>query len=182
MTKERTLIVIKPDGMSHADAIIRYYEKAGLKLVTKRTMRVTPDFAGQHYAATDEQVVGMGSKTIAASRESGMYAHMEKLFGTDDPKKIGMKLREWLIIFITSKPVLAMIFEGSDAVAAARKVTGFTDPARAEKGSVRGDLGTDAIVTANNEGRPVMNLVHASGNVEEAHREIALWFPDFDNE
>ena len=175
---ERTLIVIKPDGMAHARKILPYYEKAGLRIIARKEVHVNEKFAGRHYAATDEQVVGMGNKTVQASKDSGKYERMKKIFGTDDPKKIGTKLRGWLIEFITSKPVLAMVMEGKDAVALARKVTGFTDPAKAEKGTIRGDLGTDAIVKANNEGRPVMNLVHASGNVEEAEREIALWFPE----
>lgn len=174
---ERTLIIIKPDGMARAKKILLYYEKAGLKIIAKKEIRIDKKFAEKHYASTDEQIVGMGNKTVQASKDSGKYEHMKKIFGTDDPKKIGTKLRGWLIEFITSKPVLAMVMEGKDAVALARKVTGFTDPAKAEKGTIRGDLGTDAIVKANNEGRPVMNLVHASGNADEAKREIALWFP-----
>ncbi|VVB73504.1 Nucleoside diphosphate kinase [uncultured archaeon] len=68
------------------------------------------------------------------------------------------------------------MLEGENVVAEVRKITGYTDPAKAEKGTVRGDLGRDSIVQANLEGRPVHNLVHASGTVDEANLEIALWF------
>ena len=78
--------------------------------------------------------------------------------------------------FMSSGPVLAMVLEGEDAVVVARKTTGFTDPATAEKGTIRGDLGTDNILDANHEERPVWNLIHASGNPEEAKKEIELWF------
>ncbi len=54
--------------------------------------------------------------------------------------------------------------------------TGFTDPSTAEKGTIRGDLGTDSILKANQEQRPVYNLIHASGSLEEAEKEINLWF------
>jgi nucleoside-diphosphate kinase len=175
---ERTLIIIKPDGMLRAKQILKYYEKAGLRIIAKKEVRIDKNFAVRHYAATDDQVIGMGNKTIEASRNAGKLGHMKKIFGTDDAKKIGEKLRAWLIEFITSRPVLALVLEGEDAVALSRKVTGFTDPAKADKGTVRGDMGTDSIVKANNDGRPVMNLVHASGNAEEAKREIALWFPE----
>ena len=58
-----------------------------------------------------------------------------------------------------------------------RKVTGFTDPVSAEKGTVRGDFGEDSIVKANAEFRPVQNLVHAS-DAEGAKHELQLWFPE----
>lgn len=176
---ERTLIVIKPDAMKRhlADKIMKYYEKAGLKVVARKEVHVTKDFAGKHYQATDEQVVGMGNKTINSSRESGKYDEMKEKFGTEDPKLIGNQIRGWLINYISSAPVIAFVLEGENAVVVARKVTGFTDPVRADKGTVRGDFGQDSIVAANAEFRPVQNLVHAS-DAEGAKRELHLWFPE----
>ncbi len=176
--KERTLIVIKPDGMKHEKRILSYYEKAGLKIAARKTLKIDRKFAEKHYSASDEQVFGMGNKSIVASREIGIYDKMKELFGTEDPKEIGMKLREWLIQFITSAPVTAVVLEGDDAVLSTRKITGFTDPSSADKGTIRGSLGIDSIAKANSEGRPVMNLVHASGSKIEAESEIGLWFPE----
>ena len=175
---ERTLIIIKPDAMKRhlADKIVHYYEKAGLHVIARKEVHATKEFAGKHYQATDEQEIGMGNKTIASSKESGKYDEMKEKFGTEDPKIIGGKIRGWLINYISSTPVIAMVFEGHDAVAVARKVTGFTDPVRAEKGTVRGDFGEDSIVKANAEFRPVQNLVHAS-DAEGAKRELHLLFP-----
>lgn len=176
---ERTLIVIKPDAMKKhlADRIVHYYEKAGLKIVAKKEVHVSKEFAGRHYQATPEQVDGMGNKTINSSRESGKYDEMKEKFGSEDPHVIGSKIRGWLINYISSTPVIAIVFEGKDAVAVARKITGFTDPSRADKGTVRGDFGEDSIVKANSEFRPVQNLVHAS-DAEGAAREVKLWFPE----
>ena len=75
--------------------------------------------------------------------------------------------------FMSSGLVVVMIFEGPDAIAIARKVTGATDPAKAEKGTIRRDLGD---LSLPDDDRIMMNLVHASATKEEAEREIKLWF------
>lgn len=180
MMNERTLVVVKPDGVRRGlvDEVISRYESVGLKVVAKKSLTIDEEFAGKHYAATDEQMIGMGMKTLNASRENDKMDEMMKIFGSDDPKKIGRMLREFMIKFITSGLVVAVVLEGEDAVKKVRAITGFTDPARAEKGTIRGDLGEDNIVKANSEGRAVENLVHASGTIEEAQREIDLWFGD----
>lgn len=73
-----------------------------------------------------------------------------------------------LVDFITSAPVVAMVWEGDGVVAAARKIIGATNPLNAEPGTIRGDFGA-------NIGR---NIIHGSDAVETAQREIALWFTD----
>jgi nucleoside-diphosphate kinase len=72
--------------------------------------------------------------------------------------------------FITSGPLVAMVLEGTSAVAAARQVIGATNPLEASPGSIRGDL---ALVTGE-------NLVHGSDGLDAAAREIALFFPELD--
>ena len=73
-----------------------------------------------------------------------------------------------LIDFITSAPVVAMVWEGANVVTAARKIIGATNPISADPGSIRGDFGVSI-------GR---NLIHGSDAIETAQREIALWFTD----
>jgi len=73
-----------------------------------------------------------------------------------------------LVDFITSGPVVAMVWEGDGAIASARKIIGATNPLTAEPGTIRGDLGV-------NIGR---NLIHGSDAPETAKHEIALWFKD----
>ncbi len=175
---ERTLVVIKPDGVKRdlENEITSRYERAGLKIVAKKSLQIDRKMAEKHYAATDEQIVGMGMKTLNASKENDKLDEMVKIFGTDDPKKIGTQLRGFMIDFITSGTVVAMVLEGENAIQKVRDITGFTDPAKADKGTIRGDFGQDSIVKANSEKRAVANLVHASGSREEAEREIKLWF------
>lgn len=175
---QKTLVVVKPDGVKRgiADEVLSYYTSAGLKIVEKKELVPDRKLAERHYAATEEQLVGMGNKTLASAEKNGTVRETVDKFGTDDPRAIGTQLREWMLDFITSGKVVAVILEGEDAVKLTRKVTGFTDPATAEKGTVRGDFGQDSIEKANKENRPVHNLVHASGDPDEAKRELMLWF------
>ncbi len=73
-----------------------------------------------------------------------------------------------LVDFITSGPVVAMVWEGDGVVAAARKMIGATNPLTSEPGTIRGDFGV-------NIGR---NLIHGSDATETAQHEVSLWFKD----
>ena len=75
-----------------------------------------------------------------------------------------------LVEFITRGSLVAAVFEGRDAVAAARQVIGATNPLEAAPGSIRGDFALEV----------TFNLVHGSDSDESAEREIALWFPELD--
>jgi nucleoside-diphosphate kinase len=71
-----------------------------------------------------------------------------------------------LVNYITSTPIIAAVFEGEGAVELIRKIMGTTDPAKAEAGTIRGDLGLDI----------ERNTVHGSDSVETAEKEIKLFF------
>jgi nucleoside-diphosphate kinase len=73
-----------------------------------------------------------------------------------------------LVEFITGGPLVAAVFEGVDAVAAARQLIGATNPIEAAPGSIRGDYAVEV----------TFNLVHGSDSDESAAREIEIWFPD----
>ena len=73
-----------------------------------------------------------------------------------------------LVDFITSGPVVAMVWEGEGVIASARKIIGATKPLEADPGTIRGDLGVTV-------GR---NIIHGSDAPETAQAEIALWFSD----
>ena len=139
---ERTLIIIKPDGMQKnlQEKIIACYTKAGMKITAKKEVRAGAALLRKHYSA-----------------------HVNKPFYPSLEK------------FMSSRTVLAVVLEGEDAVANARKITGATDPAKAEKGTVRADFGDFSLL---DDERVMKNLVHASATKEEAQKEIALWFPE----
>ena len=170
---ERTLVLLKPDAIERklAGRIISRFEDEEFKIIAMKMQKVDKKFAEKHYAASDEQIIGMGKKTLEATGKEA-----KKLFGTDNPRKLGEILRQWSIDFISSAPVIAMVLEREDAIAYARKTGGFTDPSKADKGTIRHEFGRDSILKANRERRATENLVHLSGNKEEAGKEIKLWF------
>jgi nucleoside-diphosphate kinase len=73
-----------------------------------------------------------------------------------------------LVEFITSGPVVVAILRGEDAIAVLRRLMGTTDPAKADRGTIRGDFGTEI----------THNLVHGSDSEESAARELALFFSE----
>lgn len=165
---ERTLVVIKPDGVERnlTGEIIRRYEKAGLKLKALKLVQVDKDLVSRHYPAEKDYLISLGKKSEKAGDE------------IEDYETQGRMIVEGLRKYISSGPVVAMILAGEKAIKRVREITGYTDPAKAEPGTIRGDLGEDSILEANKEERACRNLVHASGDPEEAKKEIGLWFDE----
>lgn len=130
---ERTLILVKPDGVQRGliGEIVGRFERRGLKLVGMKFMQVSQELAEKHYAVHQ-----------------------------------GRPFYNGLIEYITSAPVVAMVWEGNNAIAAARATIGATNPVAANPGTIRGDLGMEV-------GR---NLVHGSDSPENGEREASLFF------
>lgn len=176
---ERSLVVIKPDGVKRglADEIIKRFEGAGFNIVAQKEMQIDRDFAFKHYADSDEWYVNTGSKTIASYKKQGL--DITDVFEKEDPVVVAKQIRAWMADFLTSGSVIAMIIEGPEGtIQKIRDFVGNTSPEYADKGTIRGDLGIDSYYKANSQGRALENLVHASESVAEAKREIKLWFPE----
>ncbi|HEV3124438.1 MAG TPA: nucleoside-diphosphate kinase [Candidatus Dormibacteraeota bacterium] len=135
MAGERTLVLVKPDGLQRGlvGEIIGRFERRGLQLVGLKLMRIDTALAEQHYAE-----------------------HRAKPFFAG------------LVSFITSAPVVAMVWEGPGAVPMVRAMMGATNPANAAPGTIRGDL---AVALG-------MNVIHGSDSAERAAQEVALFFPE----
>lgn len=178
-SNERTLVVLKPDAVQRGimGDIIGRFERRGLKIVGAKMIIPGDDLLNKHYPGDrDELVEGIGRRTLEGYKEIGVDA--QKKFGHNDPVKIGHEVRGWLVDFMKSGPVFAMIVEGPNAIAVVRKIRGNTEPLRAEVGTITGDHSFDSASFANAQDRPIKNLVHASGNKEEADFEVALWFKE----
>lgn len=78
--------------------------------------------------------------------------------------------------FITEGPVVAMIIEGLHAIESVRKIVGSTEPKQAAPGTIRGDFAHHSYEWTDKKGIAIKNLIHASGNKDEAKQEIKLWF------
>jgi nucleoside-diphosphate kinase len=177
--KERTLVLLKPDTVARglSGDIIGRFEKAGLKIVGLKMMYPTAEMAAGHYAGSDDWIAGMGQKTLDSFSQFGM--DVKTVLGTEDPFEIGTMVRGWLVDYVSSGPIVAIVLQGVHAITAVRRMIGFTIPARAEPGTIRGDYSVDSNTISSLEKRSTKNLIHASGNPEEATQEIAYWFgPD----
>jgi len=131
---ERTLVLVKPDGVSRGlvGEVISRIERKGLGLAALELRDVERAVAEQHYA-----------------------------------EHAGKPFYESLLEFITGGPLVAMVVEGENAIAAFRQLAGATNPVQAGNGSIRGDFALEV----------QYNIVHGSDSPESAKREIDLWFP-----
>jgi len=175
---ERTLVLLKPDALRRrlVGRIIARFEDAGLDISRIQTVTATPQQVRSHYPDEEEYLRGMGDKTLKAYAEAGKDC--SSAFGTSDPVGIAQRIREQLVEYLTSGPMIKAVISGPDAVKTVRRLVGSTLPADADPESIRGALSDDSAIIAGEQGRAVMNLVHASGTPQEAETEIALWFPD----
>ena len=135
MSAERTLVLVKPDGVQRGlvGDVVSRLERRGLHLVGLKLMRIDEQLAARHYA-----------------------------------EHVGKPFYPGLVRFITSSPVVAMVWEGPGAVALVRSTMGATDPAKSAPGTIRGDLAV-SIGT---------NVVHGSDSPERAGVEVGLFFQE----
>lgn len=176
MAIERTLIIVKPDGVKRGliGEVISRFERAGLKVVALKMVWARREQIEGFYPSSVEWFRSVGNKTLSSYKEMGIDAKAE--LGTDDPVEIGRLVKKWLVDYMTETPIVLMVVEGNHAVEVARKIVGYTLPYKAEPGTIRGDFSVDSPDLANREKRAIRNIVHASDSIEEANREIRYWF------
>lgn len=114
------------------------------------------------------KVVGVKMRHLDAEFTRRHYFDLEE--------RLGKEIYDSTAGFMQSGPVIALALEGVDAVAKVRKIIGSTYPDQAAPGTVRGDFAHQTRASSEVSGKAVMNLVHASGNSEEAKYEVDLWF------
>ena len=145
MSMERTLVLVKPDGVQRGliGRVVQRFEDVGLKIVGMKMQWVDKEFSRKHYKA-----------------------HVEKSFYPG------------LEAMITEGPVVAFVLEGLHSVELVRKMVGATEPKSASPGTIRGDFAHHSYSYTDAQGKSIKNLIHASGNIEEAEQEVAMWFSD----
>jgi len=173
---EDTLVILKPDALARGltGEIIVRFERIGMRILQGRIFLPSSELVERHYPETDEWLTGVGRKTLSDYQNMGLDP--VHAFGTDDLREIGHRVKAWLVDYLTSGPVCALVLNGHRAVEIVRKLIGATLPVQAMPGTIRGDFCSDSAILAGQEKRAVRNLIHASGTVPEAHDEIALWF------
>jgi nucleoside-diphosphate kinase len=148
---QRSLVVLKPDTVQRGivGEVLQRFERVGLKIVGMKM--VMPD--EDHYRAHYEQI----GKMITRRGEQAF---------------------QYNLAYMMTGPVIAIVLEGVEAVPLVRKIVGPTEPKSAEMGTIRGDYSHMSFGYSDAKGIGVPNLVHASGDPDEAKQEVALWFKE----
>ena len=153
MTKsvEQTLILFKPDTVQRGlvGEILTRFERVGLKIVGTKMIAPDKDHYYKHYEDIGQMVTRRGEKAFDVT-----------------------------IAMMGEGPVIAMVFEGVEAVALVRKLVGGTEPKTAVPGTIRGDFSHMSFEYADNQHKGIPNLIHASGDKKDAEQEINHWFSD----
>ena len=148
---ERTLIILKPDTIQRGiiGEIITRFERAGLKIIAMKM--VAPD-------------------------ELQFHKHYEGI--SNLISRWGEDIYNVTLSQMTETPVIVFVLEGIEAVSHVRKMVGTTDPKDSAPGTIRGDYTHVTRAYTNPLGSTLPNILHASGNPEEAEKEVELWFND----
>lgn len=148
---ERTLIILKPDTIQRGliGEIITRFEKAGLKIVAMKM--IAPD-------------------------ELHFHKHYEGISSLIS--RWGQDIYDITLKQMTETPVIVFVLEGIESVEHVRKMVGTTDPKDSAPGTIRGDYTHITRGYTNPIGATLPNILHASGNAEEAEKEITLWFKE----
>lgn len=170
--QEKTLVIVKPDGVQRSliGEVIKRYEQCGLKLVAIKMVIPSEKLAYDHYHLDPTWPLKNGTRTLEGYKLKG------KIPPTNDPLEIAEITRKTLTGYLSSGPVVAMVWQGMNAISNIRKITGHTEPSQSVPGTIRGDFTVDSYDMADLDHRSVRNIIHASGSVEEANNEIPLWF------
>lgn len=148
---ERTLILFKPDTVQRGlvGEILTRFERVGLKIIGTKMSSPDKEHYYKHYEEIGKMVTRRGEKAFAITLE-----------------------------FMVQGPVIAMVLEGVEAVSLVRKLVGPTEPKSAAPGTIRGDYSHMSYGYADVKNSGIPNLIHASGDSDEAKLEIAHWFKD----
>src|SRR5690606_13672788 len=146
---ERSLVLFKPDSVQRGlvGEILSRFERVGLEIVGTKMIAPDRDHYYHHYESIDQMISRRGQETFDVTLE-----------------------------MMTQGPVSAMVFEGVEAVALVRKMVGGTDPKSAAPGTIRRDFSHMSFEYADGKKKGIPNLIHASGDPEEAEKEISIWF------
>ena len=175
MAIEKTLVIVKPDGVRRGltGVVIATLERAGLELRHLSYTMATPETIEAHYAPDPVWLETAGGRAVSSLEEAGL--DWRAMTGADNAADVGQLIRSRLVSYMTTGPVVVMVVEGPQAVRKVRQLTGSTAPLEAAPGSIRGMYCTDDVVASFQAERALENVIHASGSVDEAQAEIALW-------
>lgn len=148
---QRTLILFKPDAVQRGviGEILTRFERVGLKIVGTKMIAPDRDHYYKHYEEIGQVITRRGEKTFNN-----------------------------VLTTMSEGPVIAMVFEGVEAVELVRKLVGATEPKSSAPGTIRGDFSHMSYGWGDAQDIGIPNLIHASGDADDAAKEIPHWFSD----
>lgn len=148
---EQTLVLFKPDAVQRGlvGDILTRFERVGLKIVATKMISPDKEHYYKHYEGIGNMITRRGEKAFDVTLE-----------------------------MMIAGPVIAMVFEGVEAIALVRKLVGGTEPKAALPGTIRGDYSHMSFGYADGKDKGIPNLIHASGDEKDAVMEIGHWFSD----
>ncbi len=174
IAQERSLLLIKPDVIQRqiVGEILTRFERKGYKIVALKMVNATKEQVGEHYFADEDYFIETGEKA-----KKGAIARGEDITGWDSIEK-GKIIRQRNINYLTCGPIIAMVLEGHGVITGVRKLLGSTSPADGDVGTIRDDYSLDTYALADYISRSTRTMVHASDSVENAERELKIWFAE----
>ncbi|HPQ79245.1 MAG TPA: nucleoside-diphosphate kinase [Candidatus Dojkabacteria bacterium] len=174
LAQERTLVLIKPDVLQRqiVGEILSRFERKGIKITAMKMLNATKEQVGDHYEGKEEYLIESGEKA-----KKGAIARGEDVSNWNSLEK-GKQIRQRNINYLTCGPIVAIVFEGFGVISQVRKILGSTSPAEGDIGTIRNDYSLDTYALADFIDRSTMTMLHASDSVENAEREIKIWFKE----
>jgi nucleoside-diphosphate kinase len=168
---ERTLVLLKPDAVKRqiVGELVTRFERKGLKICALKLIQPTADLAGLHYTDSEEWLQDSGQRTYDSYIEKGIEPPMSA-------RDLALNTRRKLMDGLTAGPLVAMVLEGAHVIEIVRKMRGATSPQSADVGTIGFDYSVDSYELADAGDWPIRNIIHASDSVENAKREIDIWF------
>jgi nucleoside-diphosphate kinase len=174
IAKERSLLLIKPDVLQRqiVGEILTRFERKGFKIIAMKMLNATKEQVGEHYVDEENYLREVGEKA-----KKGAEARGEDISNWDSLER-GKMIRQRNIDYLTCGPIVAMVLEGYGVISGVRKILGNTSPAAGDVGTIRDDYSLDTYQLADVVARSTRTMIHASDSVENAERELAIWFDE----
>ncbi len=148
---EQTLVLFKPDAVQRGvvGEILTRFERVGLKIVGTKMLAPDEVHYYKHYEEIGQVITRRGKATF-----------------------------DNVLTMMSDGPVIAMVLEGVEAVELVRKLVGSTEPKSSAPGTIRGDFSHMSYGYGDAAGKGIPNLIHASGDLDDAQKEIPHWFSE----
>lgn len=171
LRRERSLVIIKPDAVTRhiVGELITRFERKGLKIVAMKMVWPDQKITERHYTDSEEWVMDTGQRTYDSYVKKGVEPAAE-------PRELALRVRRMLMESLMVGPVVVMVLEGAHVIETVRRMRGATSPQNADVGTIGFDYSVASYELSDAGEYPVRNIIHASDSVENAGREMDIWF------